>query len=560
MNLGLGLGFGKGRKSPVVRPFFNGVPSESGATFTGGPNVTTDADGVLRPSYLDRAALTGGRWATTVAEGALLGPELFTGNLTTGAGITVTGSDATHIVSFSAAGMRYQSDTTSPVLNVAIASMLAVGKTYQFIWSYAGTPSGSALKTDSTTGGKNVPPNTETSVLSSTTSFTLLRAAANVDVTVSSISVREVIPQWLTTKLDGTDLVPTTLVRGQRLYQPANPLDFPAYLSEPARTNKCTCLKANPTDTTNLTQNGDAAAVLSVVDDTAALAAAGLSGICTSGKVYKLDNSSGVTIAWATISGPTGNTNIHTYSVYWRGTGSVENRLVFEASAIVAAPVTYTRDVRTSSALATNAQQRIAADAGSVVYFILPQLEEGAFATSPIWRAADGTEPLTALTRTATLCSIPTAGRIRAQNCGVYGRVIPMGTGQPARIMGTQVDASNLLQLYGTASSVRLNRYVAGSSNEAAITYLTTTNVTFDYQGIWTDQGIALRIKEAGGSWSAWATNNNTANAAIGDTYEVGTRGGAQHFAGNYPFLRPFFLPTRASLAEYQAWAEANMV
>ena len=61
---------------------------------------------------------------------------------------TVTGEDATHIASDVAGGVRYQSDTTSPQLNVSHAGVLVVGGTYRVTISGLTTTSGE-LKSDS---------------------------------------------------------------------------------------------------------------------------------------------------------------------------------------------------------------------------------------------------------------------------------------------------------------------------------------------------------------------------------------------------------------------------
>ena len=157
-------------------------------------------------------------------------------------------------------------------------------------------------------------------------------------------------------------------------------------LIEEARTNKCTNYNANPTDTTNVAKSGDAAATLTVVDDTAALLAAGLQNIVTSGKVYKLDNSAGGSGAIVTITGQVGNTNKHSISIYVRGSGSGFAQLSGGEGSLA---ITYTSSYvkRTSANITPGASTRqfqITASAGAVVYFILTQLEEGAFVTSPI--------------------------------------------------------------------------------------------------------------------------------------------------------------------------------
>lgn len=157
---------------------------------------------------------------------------------------------------------------------------------------------------------------------------------------------------------------------------------------KPARTNKCNNYNANPTDLTGLTKTGDAAATLTLVDDTASLTTANLGTICTSGKVYKLDNSAGSTAAIATQgttgSANTGNTNAHSLSAWMRGTGTARLRLTGVNSTTLALSSTYTKwKTENVTPSASTDNWSVWASAGAVVYFILNQLEEGATA-SPI--------------------------------------------------------------------------------------------------------------------------------------------------------------------------------
>ena len=157
-------------------------------------------------------------------------------------------------------------------------------------------------------------------------------------------------------------------------------------LPEEARTNKSTNYNANPTDLTNVTKSGDAAAVLSVVDDTAALLAAGLNNIASSGKVYKLDNSAGVAAATAGPAGFNGNTNTHSVSSYIRGgAGAIglQDTAGTEFSTFTASG-SYIRRSWVGAGGSGLRITRITANAGQIIYFILNQLEEGAFVTSPI--------------------------------------------------------------------------------------------------------------------------------------------------------------------------------
>lgn len=172
--------------------------------------------------------------------------------------------------------------------------------------------------------------------------------------------------------------------------------------TEGAGTNKCNNYNANPTNLTNIAKSGDAAATLTVVDDTAALLGAGLQNIASSGKVYKLDNSAGVGDAFATTSGVNGNLNATTVSAYVRGSGNFRVDLSAgsgPALATTAATASFVRYSASGVPSASNGSLRVRAFAGAVVYFILNQLEESAYATSPIVVAGSAaTRPADALT------------------------------------------------------------------------------------------------------------------------------------------------------------------
>ncbi|HEV7293104.1 MAG TPA: hypothetical protein VGN79_12365 [Devosia sp.] len=176
----------------------------------------------------------------------------------------------------------------------------------------------------------------------------------------------------------------------------------------PTRVNKCTNRNANPVDLTNVSKAGDAAAVLSVVDDVAALAAAGLSGICTSGKVYKFDNSAGTGDAFLIVSGQVGNTNTHIVSAFVRGS---EARIYATTGADGAydfpASDSYRRVSAVINPTATTRQLSFYVRAGRTVYVILNQLEEGSFATPPIVTSGS------AVTRTGNRQVIDLTGKLQ---------------------------------------------------------------------------------------------------------------------------------------------------
>lgn len=152
---------------------------------------------------------------------------------------------------------------------------------------------------------------------------------------------------------------------------------------EPQRTNKVTISNANPTALTGVTKGGDAAATLSLVNDTAALAAAGLSEICTSGQVFRLNNTAGVAVATLVLTGAAGNANSHAISGYLRGTGSAS---IYSSNVGLVATALTTAYVRRTVVQTTSAGASVGlrVNAGGDLYFILPMMEEGSTVTSPI--------------------------------------------------------------------------------------------------------------------------------------------------------------------------------
>lgn len=201
---------------------------------------------------------------------------------------------------------------------------------------------------------------------------------------------------------------------------------FPELLLEGQLTNKVTCRKHNPTDTGNLILSGDAAATLSVVDDAAALAAAGLGALCTNALVYRLDNSAGVSQAAAIAVGAAGNTNPHSVGAWVRGTGGFAIDLDQGTPTTAACPAAYA--LRASEALvplSTSARFRVTAAAGSVVWFVLPQMVEAETLGSII----PGDTPV-AVTRTADLVALTGAAAAVLQGTGaglVWRGQVPVG-------------------------------------------------------------------------------------------------------------------------------------
>lgn len=123
-----------------------------------------------------------------------LGPDLVTnGDFSGGAtGWTVSGADGTHIATFSGGTLRYQSDTTSPQLNVAptVSLGLTVGATYEIIFVISAWTSGT-VKTDVISGASMSSAGTFRFVGAALiNNLNITRSTTNVDVTIDSVSVR----------------------------------------------------------------------------------------------------------------------------------------------------------------------------------------------------------------------------------------------------------------------------------------------------------------------------------------------------------------------------------
>lgn len=172
--------------------------------------------------------------------------------------------------------------------------------------------------------------------------------------------------------------------------------------------NKCVNENRNPVNLTGVTRSGDAASTLTVVDDVAALAAAGLQGLCTSGKVFCLNNSAGTTNARATVDGATGNTNSHTFAAFIRGgTGWIGRSPAINQT--FGASTSYQRRAAVALPPLIGTTLLIEADPGQVVYFILNSLTETAY-VPPVIAVAGAAATRNADTHQKTALALNPAG------------------------------------------------------------------------------------------------------------------------------------------------------
>lgn len=130
--------------------------------------------------------------------GLLRGPEkLSNGDFSAGStGWNTSGADSTHILTFNGGTLRYQSDTTSPVLLVSQNGSMTPGRWYEITTTISSWVSGS-IKSDAfaqtslvLASGVGV---YKVTGLCTSGSFSFSRNTTNVDLTIDSISIKEVL-------------------------------------------------------------------------------------------------------------------------------------------------------------------------------------------------------------------------------------------------------------------------------------------------------------------------------------------------------------------------------
>jgi hypothetical protein len=352
----------------------------------------------------------------------------------------------------------------------------------------------------------------------------------------------------------------TTVTKPAGVYSRLNPLAFKRTALWGASTNKVTCRKANPTDTTNITKAGDAAAVLSVVDESAGNLQTAkdrqgkivdLTSICSTLKVYEFDNTGASEATAFTLGGAVGNTNAHSFGAFVKLlAGSADIRLSGNYGITNITESTYTH---VASENVTPAESYRAfvfyLQPNAKIRVILPQLEESPYCTPPIFQDSNGDDPLTSLTRPATLCEADSAGALRGNNLALMGQVIPGASGQSyGFLMASYIDSDNSLSCYtnNTGASLLFVKRYAGTSVYPTVSLLHQKDVPFQYQAyLSSSYGMGIRVRYwlgmAWSAWTDWATDPDTQDAPIAETFEIGSRNGANQFAGNHQLFFPIW-------------------
>ncbi len=322
-----------------------------------------------------------------------------------------------------------------------------------------------------------------------------------------------------------------------------------------AITNKTTCVKANPADTTNLIKSGDAAATLTVVDDTAELTAAGLIEVCTNGDVYKLDNSGGSADAYATMGGSTGGTTEHTGSIHARGSGDwrfgYTNQSWDEFVPLSAIAGSYQRYSGTASPTAS-VPMGVRTTAGSIVYFILPGLYEIAVAPpAPVI----GNDTAAAQTMSAVNDVVATSSTGITAEEGA-GRIIvtPLEAGQTGKAFSSYTDADNQLSVDCAATAVTLNKEIATTIHTASKSYTHAADEQVVIDWSYGSGGMSVNAFVVGSTAGAAGTDADTSDAVLGTTVQVGAANNADHFRATYDSVK-FFKNAAEAADKLEDWS-----
>lgn len=234
--------------------------------------------------------------------------------------------------------------------------------------------------------------------------------------------------------------------------------------------NYCTNFNANPTNTTNVVVAGTGSSV-AIVSDAAALAAAGLDGICTSGMVYQVTAGGGVAATFVPGGlNPVAGANVIGSAYVRGGTGSVGRNGSGSSDTVFTASGVYQRI--SSAGFNLGVGMRITIDIGGVVYIILNQLEIGAVATSPIVVAGASARFLPAALSRQTGKSLIASSSAAATLAHQAGKILLAASPSVARLVRQTgkviVGASSTV-----ASLVRSTGKILSASNLGSATVTT---------------------------------------------------------------------------------------
>jgi len=243
--------------------------------------------------------------------------------------------------------------------------------------------------------------------------------------------------------------------------------------------NICANYNAAP-QLTNVAKEGDANAVLTIVDQSTELNSAGFGNICN-GNAYKLDNSLGSTNAWALIAGTQSNTidKCTQMVVAWGsgqfftqvnaggGGGSIGN------TTLTSVPTLYSGIPSVATAIAG---MRVCARPGAILYFVLNQYGVASFAAPPIITNGSSATRLASDVTAANMAWFTPLDGIGATEI-IVPKWNHVGDGVDRPLFQYIKDASNYIRGYVNASGYPALKIVTGGTTQTD-TALTTAITT----------------------------------------------------------------------------------
>lgn len=242
--------------------------------------------------------------------------------------------------------------------------------------------------------------------------------------------------------------------------------------------NKVATYADTPIGLVGVDQVGDNAATISLIDDTAALTAAGLQGLVSSGKVIKVDNSHGTQSAWIAFRNASTLTagqdvryriygRCHAAGMFMRG-GIEDLPLDVNAETQPNGSTTYVVLSNTVQAGGTNSRVYGKANAGSIAYFCLPYLGLGTLNTSvPLIQKNPGTFTGIAAANLALTVLDPTAPTNLSVTEGTGVLTCPNDT--------AELPISSIIPSKTTARVYRLDNSAAPTANSVAVAACSAT-------------------------------------------------------------------------------------
>lgn len=246
--------------------------------------------------------------------------------------------------------------------------------------------------------------------------------------------------------------------------------------------NKVTTPKHNPTTIAGWTTNGVAS--VSVADDTAALGAAGLSAVCTTGAVYRIDNSAGGGADYVQLPGGASAVTAHTLDAYVRVVAGAGASMSFSTSGagainLPAAGTGYARVSNTGTPTAVGQRLQFYVPAGAVIHIILPGLYDRAAPPPPYPIIGD---TAAAVSQASESFRLPAA--IEAMMGG--------GGGRSALVQCALYSTAAAMALLSFGSGTEADRWQAYVGGSPARTFLSVMTGGTSLVGISTTSGTII--------------------------------------------------------------------